>query len=110
MYVVCWVVVQAFLFVFPILVGLLSVPYEISYDQKYVNEVNIRAFQNNLKTTDFKEAMVAENDAEGNYIRKEWKLEHKELYWYQDIMMGIVLGLMFQIFNLFWSLGYNNYN
>ena len=83
----------------------MMVPYQISYDEEYVSKVNPRAFQQNQegKITDFKDATVAEKDAEGDYVRKEWKLKHKELYYFEGLLFGLFIGLVLQIFNMVWS-------
>lgn len=108
-----WVLVQTFLFLTPIVICLWYVPYDISYDKKYVAEVNRRAFENsgNNKITDFKDAKIAENDAEGKYVKKVWYLENKELYYFQAIIAGILIGALLQMFNaVWWMIGDSKYN
>lgn len=103
-----WISVQSFLFLLPIIIGLVFVPYNISYDQKYVDNVNIRAFEyEEGKITDFSEAQVKKQDADGKYIRKEWKLENKELYYFDAILLGSILGFFLQIGNVFWGLSFS---
>ena len=103
-----WFTFQLALFILPILGSLWYVPYSISYDEKYVSDVNERAFQQAQegKITDFKDATVAEKDAEGNYVYKEWKLQNKELYWIYAVIFGIVIGSLFQMFNVIWKFCY----
>ncbi len=101
-----WLTVQLFLFVVPIVIGFLMVPYDISYDEEYVNNVNKRAFSeiNSNSITDMRDAVIAKYDAEGTYLKKEWKLKHKEIYYFEGIGYGILIGLAFQLGNIVWYL------
>jgi len=103
-----WAICQIILFILPIIACLWYVPYDISYDQKYVNSVNQRAFENgdSNKLTDFKEATIAQYDAEGTYIEKEWKLNNQELYIFKAIIAGIIIGATLQFGNMIWFFVY----
>lgn len=84
-----------------IILTILTANYSISYDKHYTSTVNIRAFDNNDNSiTDFKEGVVAMQDARGSYENKNWKLKYKELYYLQS---GFIIGLLIgAIYYLIW--------
>ena len=110
-YLALWIITQSLLFILPIIVLVFTVPYQISYDEMYVEKVIQQAevYDGSLKATDFTEATRLSYQSEGKYIEKEWKLQNKEIYWYEALGGGFLLGLMFQMFNLFWKLDYDDY-
>jgi len=101
-------VIAAILFLVPILAMTIYTPYEISYDQAYVEQVNQRAlnYDGGGKVTDFTEATIMKYDAEGNYLRKQWKLQHQEIYWLINIGGAIFIGLFIAGFALMMSREY----
>jgi len=103
-----WFTVQSLLFILPIIMLLIYVPYDISYDELYVKDVNSRAFESNNKLTDFKEAVVADNDANGKYIEKVWMLENKSIYYINAIFIGLLLGFLLQLCNMMWITIYDD--
>ena len=101
-YIKLWVSVKALLFIIPILIGIWWTPYAISKDQMYVDNVVAKAYSTDGyntdgKITDFTRAERAKHDAEGKYINKVWKLEHKELYWLDNVGAAFLLALMLQV-------------
>jgi len=100
-----WVVVQISLFILPILIcGIIVPKYEMSWDKHYIKTVRTRAMEGyaNNKLTDFSDAEIAKYDAEGKYEDKVWKLQHKEIYYFEGIGVGFLIGLLCQLFNIFW--------
>ena len=99
-------IVQLMLFIIPIVISLFCVDYYISWDQHYVENVNERVLNNHYgdnSITDFSDSVIAKYDSEGKYEKKVWKLQNKELYYYENFLMGVVLGAFFQIFIFFWN-------
>ncbi len=96
-----WKITQITLFILPIIVALIMTPYQIAYDEGYVNEVTPRVLDNG---TNFEGAVEDWKDTEGAFYDKQFKLEHKELYYLANFGFGLLFGCLLQIFNLFWSL------
>lgn len=94
-----WIIIHMIVFLLPIIICVLLTPYQISYDREYVNTVGVRVFEptGEGKMTDFTEAKRMEYDSEGTYIRKEWKLKNKEIYYFENILCGVVIGVILQI-------------
>lgn len=105
-----WVTTQVLLFVLPIMIAIALTPYDINYDEEYIFKVNVRAFEGqDGKITDFKDAVVANKDAQGDYVKKEWKLKNQEIYYLINILSGVFIGATLQLGNLSWMMGYDNY-
>ena len=102
-----WATIQIFLFFVPILISIVITPLEISYDKEYNANVPQRIFAENNKMTDFKEAVVAEYDSQGTYVTKKWLLKNPEVYYYKNIMGGIIVGMILQIGNILWLMEYD---
>jgi hypothetical protein len=105
-----WISTQVVLFILPMIIALFVVPYQISWDEHYTQTVNVRAFteESPNKVTDLKEAVVSKIDAQGEYENKVWKLQHKELYYFNAIGGGFAIGLILQILNLVWAMFYGD--
>ena len=111
-YVYLWVSIQLFLLIIPLISIIIFTPYEISKEMHYVTTINRRALIDGYKETqtltDFTEVVVAKNDALEVYEKRTWKTKHPELYWYENIAGAIMLGLLFQVINFIWIMGYND--
>jgi len=107
-----WASVQIILFLIPIIYALVFTPYEISRERHYVKTINKRALVEGYKTeqtfTDFTEAIIAKNDAVETYEKRTWKTQHPELYWYENLFLALFIGLLLQLFNGPWLLGYGD--
>ncbi len=101
-----WVLAQSVLLILPIVCFLLYTPYTISKDQHYVNTINYRA--TGTEQEGIANAVVLYMDAKKQYEHRVWKLQNKELYYIEGIMIGLVIGLLLQIFNIFWAEGYRD--
>ena len=103
---------QLFLFVLPIILSFLYVPYKISYDKMYIESVNERALELGYKhgdeLTDFSETVIARNDAQGTYLKKEWRQQNQEVYYIWAIVFGIFIGMGLQLLNGFWYCFYDD--
>ena len=108
---ILWAITQISLFVLPFVFALILTPYNISYDKEYVSSVNVRAFEimDNGKITDFREAVIAQEDAIGRYVEKEWKLQHQEIYYFNNLFAALLIGGMLQMFNPLWKMDYEDY-
>ena len=102
-----WIITQVLLFFLPIFGVIIYTPYEIDYDRGYVQIVTPRVLD---QGDSFEGAVEDWKDSEGIFYDKDWKLKHIELYWIGNILMGIFIGLMFQIFNLLWMTIKDEYN
>ncbi|MFW6173342.1 MAG: hypothetical protein ACOC5T_06310 [Elusimicrobiota bacterium] len=106
-YVKWWKTVQIILFFLPIIASLVAVPYQISYDSEYTEEVNPRVLDGGDGDFNVEGAVEDKLDTEGNFFDKKWKLRHKELYLVEAILSGFLIGLVLQILNVFWWLSYD---
>ena len=101
-----WITTQLLLLILPMMLSLIFVKYNISYDKHYVNTVYDRAkdvdYATEDKLTDFTNAVVAKADIDGEFETLVWKLQHQELYYYEAIGCGLFLGILFQLINIFW--------
>lgn len=91
--------VQLTFLIVPMILCLLYVPYQISQDQHMVDTVNERAlnYDGNGTVTDFTDAEIMSSDADLRYEKRAWKLEHKELYTYSALALGIIATALAQI-------------
>jgi hypothetical protein len=108
-----WMVVQVLLFILPILISVGCTGYRISWDEHYVENVNQRALMDGYsinKATDFSDAQVARYDLSGHLEGKVWMLNNKEIYLFQQLGIGVLIGLLFQIGNMMWSLKAMDYD
>lgn len=96
-----WKIVQISLFGLPIILFIVYIPYEISYDEGYINEVIPRVLDNG---EGFEGAVEDWKDSEGTFYNKKWKLEHKELYFFNNLFNGILVGIFLQVFNFVWGI------
>lgn len=104
---ITWATTQILLFILPILLGVIMTPYDIGWDQHYVDNVNERAFQDiaDGKVTDFNEAVVSYQDSKGVYEKKVWHLQNQGYYyWFANIFWGVFIGFVLQLFNLGWGM------
>ena len=103
-----WTTIQIILFILPIICFLIYTPYNISYDRYYVNEVRTRALNNNYSSgnsiTDLTSAKIAESDIKGEFSKKVWRLQNQEVYYIDNVFNGFILGLIFQLGNVFWTM------
>lgn len=107
-----WITIQTMLFIIPIIICLVLTPYTISKDEHYMKTINQRMYNKEYKQgdtlTDFTEAKIVELDAQKEYENRVWKLENKEIYYLESLLAGFFIGLMLQLFNLFWAMSYDN--
>ena len=108
-YITLWITVQTFLFILPILIAAISIPYTISYDEGYVREVIPRILDDPQEPipSDFEGAVEDWKDAESTFYKRQWKLENKELYYLEGFGCALLLSSLLQFFNLFWFLGFD---
>jgi len=101
-----WMTTQALLFIIPIIVSVIFTGYQISWDAHYVDNVNSRALIEGYspnKFTDFSDAEVSKADISGTFERKVWKQNNKSVYFILNIVIGVTLGCLLQIFNMIWK-------
>lgn len=108
-YKLIWASVQILLMIIPLSWAIFWTPYDISKDEHMVETVNKRAMeyeQPNGTVTDFTLSEIMDNDAKQEYEERVWKLEHREVYWFENIGFAFVMGSLMQLFNGVWAMIY----
>jgi len=98
-----WTTTQILLFILPIIILVCLTPYDIGEDKLWSQEVTIRNLEQESEAlTDFKQAVVAEKDINGDFVKIKYRLQHQELYYFQAILFGVLLGVLLQVLNIVW--------
>jgi len=102
-----WKTVQLSLFFIPMIIMVfVYTPYEISWDKHYIDNVNDRvlSYEGGEKMTDFTEAEIVKYDTQGQYEKKVWRQQNKEIYYLSNLGSGAIIGFFLQMFNIFWAM------
>jgi len=77
-----------------VLISMCFVSYRIDKDKEFVKTVSERAydFTKSDSLTDFSEVVVKQADSQGVYTNKIAKIEHKEIYYLESLLIGLLLG------------------
>jgi len=103
-YITWWIIIQSVLFIIPIMVALISIPYEIEKDKIYLELQG--KYINNEKTTDFTESSYAKDiDKIADVTNHQ---QHKELYYFDGLGLALFFCLVLQLMNIFWFVQYDD--